>query len=158
MKKNDKVQFKIIPETNEEYTSVTYGCKRFIDNYRFLSSCPGELVKTSDIDNFIILKKEFPDKWNYWTWKLAYAYEYFNSIDNSKKAVDNLKKIFFRKVKNTCLDNEQREQKSVINKLFDIENAKKVTQLCLKSDVFLLSDAFEKLINVKTKDFHTNPL
>ena len=33
-KKNDKVKFDIIPKTNEEYISVTYGCIRFIDSYR----------------------------------------------------------------------------------------------------------------------------
>ena len=37
-KKNDKVKFDIIPKTNEEYISVTYGCIRFINSYRFLSS------------------------------------------------------------------------------------------------------------------------
>ena len=36
--KNNKVKFKIIPKTNEEYISVVYGCIRFIDSYRFLSS------------------------------------------------------------------------------------------------------------------------
>ena len=35
-KKKDKVDFEIIPKTNEEYISVTYGCIRFIDSYRFL--------------------------------------------------------------------------------------------------------------------------
>ena len=44
-KKNDKVKFDIIPKTNEEYISVTYGCIRFIDNYRFLSSSLDSLVK-----------------------------------------------------------------------------------------------------------------
>ena len=34
-KKNDKVKFDIIPRTNEEYISVTYGCISFIDSYRF---------------------------------------------------------------------------------------------------------------------------
>ena len=37
-KKNDKVEFEILPKTNEEYVSVTYGYIRFIDSYRFLSS------------------------------------------------------------------------------------------------------------------------
>ena len=35
-KKKDKVEFKIIPKSNEEYISVTYGCIRLIDSYRFL--------------------------------------------------------------------------------------------------------------------------
>ena len=34
--KNDRVKFDIIPKTNEEYISVTYGCIRFIDSYQFL--------------------------------------------------------------------------------------------------------------------------
>ena len=37
-KKNDKVNFDIIPKTDEEYISVTYGCIRYIDSYGFLSS------------------------------------------------------------------------------------------------------------------------
>ena len=35
--KEDKVEFKIIPKTNEEYIAVKYGCIRFIDSYGFLS-------------------------------------------------------------------------------------------------------------------------
>ena len=34
-KNYDKVEFKIIPKTNEEYISIRYGCVRFIDSYRF---------------------------------------------------------------------------------------------------------------------------
>ena len=45
-KKNDKVKFDIIPKTIEECISVTYGCIRFIDSYRFLSSSLDSLVKT----------------------------------------------------------------------------------------------------------------
>ena len=36
----------VIPKTNEEYISVTYGCIRFIDIYRFLSSSLDTLVRT----------------------------------------------------------------------------------------------------------------
>ena len=49
-KKKDKVEFEIIPKTNEEYISVTYDCIRFIDSYRFLSSSLDSLVKTL-VDN-----------------------------------------------------------------------------------------------------------
>ena len=38
-----------------------------------------------------ILKTEFPDKWKYLTTKLAYPYEYFNSIDDDQKPVNILK-------------------------------------------------------------------
>ena len=47
-----------------------------------------------------IFKKEFPDKWKYLTKKLAYPYEYFNSIEDYNKPVDNLKnKNFFSNIK-----------------------------------------------------------
>ena len=49
-KKKDKVNFEIIHKTNEEYISVTYGCIRFIDSYRFLSSSLDSLVRTL-VDN-----------------------------------------------------------------------------------------------------------
>ena len=63
--KNDKIKFKIIPKTNEEYISVTHSCIRFIDSYRFLSENLDNLVKNLDEDVFKILKKDFPDKWQY---------------------------------------------------------------------------------------------
>ena len=43
-KKNYTVKFDIIPKANEEYISVTYGCIKFIDSYRFLSSSLDKLV------------------------------------------------------------------------------------------------------------------
>ena len=59
--KNNKVNYKIIPEPNEEYISVSYGCIGFIDSYRFLSSSLDQLVKNLDNDDFLILRKEFLD-------------------------------------------------------------------------------------------------
>ena len=49
-KKNNKVKFDIIPKTNEDYISVTYGCIRFIGNYRFLSRSLDSLFETL-VDN-----------------------------------------------------------------------------------------------------------
>ena len=90
--KKDKVNFKTIPRTNEEYIAVKYGCIRFFDSYRFLSESLDKLVKKMDVDDFIILKKDFPDKWQYINKKLDYLYQYFNSIDDYQKPVDNLRK------------------------------------------------------------------
>ena len=60
-KKKDKVDFQIIPKTNEEYISVTYGCLRFIDSYRFLSSGLDSLVKTL-VDNSHKTLKDFEEE------------------------------------------------------------------------------------------------
>ena len=61
--KSDEVKLKIILKTNEEDIVNKYGCIRFFDSYRFLSSSLDNLVKNLDVDDFIIWKKEFPDKW-----------------------------------------------------------------------------------------------
>ena len=60
-KKKDKVDFEIIPKTNEEYISVTNGCIRFIDSYRFLSSGLDSLVKTL-VDNSHKTLKDFEEE------------------------------------------------------------------------------------------------
>ena len=69
--KNGKVKFDIIPKANEEYFSVTYGCIRFTDSFRFLSMSLDGLVKYLNQDDFKILKKELPDKWQYLTKKIS---------------------------------------------------------------------------------------
>ena len=54
-----------------------------------------------------ILKTGFPDKWKCLTKKLAYPYEFFNSIEDYHKPVVNLKEEdFFSKLKNGYPDDE----------------------------------------------------
>ena len=157
--KKDKVKFKILPKTNEEYIAVKYGCIRFIDSYRFLSESLDKLVKNLDEDDFKILKEEFPDKWQYLNKKLAYPYEYFNSIDDYKKPVDNLEKEdFFSKLKNDYPNDEEIERTKEIIKLFNIKDGEELTKLYCKSDVILLTDVFEKFVKVSTKEYGINPL
>ena len=52
-----------------------------------------------------ILETGLPDKWKYSTKKLAYPYEFFNSIDDYQKPIDNLKKeeIFSKLKKNVLM-------------------------------------------------------
>ena len=157
--KKEKVKFKIIPKTNEEYIAVKYGCIRFIDSYRFLSESLDKLVKNLDEDDFKILKKEFPDKWQYLNKKLAYPYQYFNSIDDYKKHVDNLnKEDFFSKLKDECPDDEEIERTKENIKVFDIKNGEKLTKLYFKSDVILLADVIEKFVKVSFEEYGINRL
>ena len=121
--KKDEVKFKTIPKTNEAYFAVKYGCNRFIDSYRFLSESLDNLVKNLDEDDFKISKKEFPDKWQYLNKKLAYPYEYFNSIDDYKEPVNNIKRgNFFSKLKNEYPDDEEIERTKGIIKPFNIKD------------------------------------
>ena len=68
-----------------------------------------------------ILKTRFPDEWKYLTKKLAYPYEYFNSLGDYKKNVENLKKkYFFSKLKNDYPDDEELQRTKEIIKKFNI--------------------------------------
>ena len=60
-KKKDKVDFDIIPKTDEKYIFLSYGCLRFIDSCRFLSSCLDLLVKTL-VDNNHKTLKDFEEE------------------------------------------------------------------------------------------------
>ena len=157
--KIDKVEFKIIPKTIEEYFVVKYGCVRFFDSYRFLSSSLDQLVQNLDEDDFKILNKEFPDKCQYLKKKLAYPYEYFNKIDDYKKPASNFKKEdFFSKLKNDYPDDEEIERTKEIIELFNIKDGEELTRLYCKSDVILLADVFEKFVKVSTEEDGINPL
>ena len=221
-RKKDNVKFEIIPKTDEKYISVKYGCIRFIDTYRFLTSSLDKLVKTlvdnshktlknlkkeviedgkildiiNELENVIdknkrnksisdlkkkypdkineleeafldymgendleILKTQFPDKWRYLTKKLAYPYEYFNSIEDYNKPVNILKnKDFFSKLKNKCPDDTEIDRTREITKKFNIKDGKKFTDLYCKSDVLLLTCVFEKFIKAMQDVFEINPL
>ena len=118
-----------------------------------------KLVKILDEDDSKILKKEFPDKWQYLNKKLAYPYQYFNSIDDYQKPVDDLKKEdFLRKLKNKCPDIDEIERTKEIIKLFDIKNGEELTKLYCKSDVFVLADVIEKFVKASFEEYGINLL
>ena len=194
-RKKGNVKFEIIPKTDEKYISVRFGCIKFIDTYRFLSSSLDKLVQTlvdishktlknlkkevvgddkildiiNELENMIdktkrnksirdlkkkypdkineleeafldymgendlkILKTEFPDKWRYLTKKLAYPYEYFNSIEDYNKPVDSLEnKDFFSKLKNKCPDDIEIDRTREIIYKIQYKRWKRVNRIIL---------------------------
>ena len=60
-KKKDKVEFDIKPNTCEIYISVTFGCIRFIDSYRF-SSCSLDAIIITLVDNSHKSMKDLTEK------------------------------------------------------------------------------------------------
>ena len=79
-------------------------------------------------------KTEFPDKWIYLSKKLAYPFDYFRSIDDYQKPVNNLKKEeFFRKLKNKSPTDEKTERTKEIIKKYIIKNGEEL-KIYLASD------------------------
>ena len=90
---------------------------------------------------------------------MAYPYQYFNSIDDYKKPVNDLKKEdFFSKLKNGYPDDDEIERTREIIKLFNIKDGEELTKLYCKSDVILLVDVFEKFVKVSIEEYKINPL
>ena len=107
-----------------------------------LLNCMGE-------NDLKLIKMDFPDKWKYSTEKLAYPYDYFITIFDYEKPVDNLKKEnFFSKLNHDYLDDEEIERTKQIFKLSIIKSGKELTEISLKSDVLLLACVFEKIKKV----------
>ena len=93
------------------------------------------------------------------TKKLAYLNEYFNSIDDYQKSVNNLKKEdFFSKLKNDYLSDKETERTVDLIKRFNIKNREELTQRYSKSDVLLLACGFEKSIKVSVGELGINLL
>ena len=90
---------------------------------------------------------------------MAYPYEFFNSIEDYPKPVDNLRKEdFFSKLKNDYPDDEEIERTKETIKLFKFKNGQELTEIYLKSDVLLLACVFEKFIKTSVNEYGINPL
>ena len=91
---NDEI-LNIVKEIVEEDKTIKDLKNEYPDKIKNLEEALLNYMGENDLK---ILKTEFPDKWKNLTKKLAYPYEYFNSIDDCQKPVDNLKKEdFFNK-------------------------------------------------------------
>ena len=105
------------------------------------------------------MKKEFTDKWQYLNKKLAYPYEYFNSIDDYKKPVDNLKREnFFSKLKDDYPDDNEIKRTKEIIEIFNIKDGEELTKMFCKNDVILLADTMEKFVKVSFEEYGINPM
>ena len=141
----------IVNEIIEEGKTIKDLKKDYPDKIKNLEEAFFNYMGEKDLKN---LETEFPDKWKYLTKKLAYPYEYFNSIDDYRKPVENLKKEdFFSKLKNDHLDDEEIQGTRDINKNFNNKNGEEFTKSYLKSDVLLLACVFEKFIKVSVNEY-----
>ena len=115
--------------------SISYGCIRFIDSYRFLQISLDGLVKT--VDELSLLKREFPSNWGLLNKKLAYPYEYFKSLDDYDLPVTNLvKEDYFGKLKHGYPSDSEIQRTNEIIDTFKSKTGKEVTELYLKLMLF----------------------
>ena len=73
-------------DKNKRNKSISDSKKKYPDKINKLEEAFLDYIGDNDLK---ILKTEFPDKWRYLTKKLAYRYQYFNSIEDYNKPFDN---------------------------------------------------------------------
>ena len=151
-KKKDKVDFDIIPKTNEEYISVTYGCIRFIDSYRFLSSGWDSLVKTFvDNSNKTLkdLKEEIVDN--------EEVLNIINNITEEYRTIKDLKKDYPNEIKNlekALLDYMGENDLKILKTAFPDKWKYLTKKLAHPYDYFnSIEDCQEPVDNLKKEDF-----
>ena len=67
------------------------------------------------------------------------------------------KENFFSKLKKICPSDDEKNRTKEINKTIGIKIGQELKQIQLKSDVILLADVFEKVINLSTKKHVIKP-
>ena len=160
--KVDTNNISVIPKTNEEYVSVNYSCVKFLDSMRFQTASLEKLTESLKDCDYIHLKKHFPNHWMLLKNKLAYPYEFYKTLEDYEKPIDNLlqagEEAYFSKTKNKIPDQVEIDRTNEIIKLFNIRNGRELTELYCKADVILLADKFEKFLKVSITEFDINPL
>jgi hypothetical protein len=86
-------RFKCLPKTDETFISFDIGCLKFIDSMRFLNSSLDSLSSSLPKEKNILrgLMEEDP----LITKKLAYPYEYFQSLEDYDKPLQLTKEDYF---------------------------------------------------------------
>ena len=142
--------------------SVNYGCIKFLDSMRFQTASLENLTESLKNGDDIHLKKHFPNHWTLLKNKLAYPYEFYKTLEDYERPIDELLEFgdeaYFSKTKKKIPDKEEIDRTNKIIKLFNIKNGRELTELYCKADVILLADIFEKFIKVSISEFGINPL
>ena len=133
---------------------------RFIDSFKFMASSLAGLVENltkSDLSKFIHLKKEFGKKYEFFTKKGIYPYDYMNGIKKFSEEKLPPKEAFYSKLNDCGVSDEDYERAQLIWKEFEIKNLGEYHDLYLKSDVLLLADVFEEFRNICLKNYSLDP-
>ena len=158
--KVDKIKLSVIPRTNEEYMSVNYSCVKFLDSMRFQQDSLEKLTESFNDQDYIHLKRHFPNHWMLLKKKLVNPYEFYKTLEDYEKTIEELlksgKEAYFSKTKNKIPDQEEIDRTNEIIKFF-IKNGRELTKLYNKADVILLADMFEKF-KVSISEFGINLL
>lgn len=138
----------VVAKTAENYICLTIRLQQrkikilFLDSYKFLSSKLESLGETLPDSEKFLIKREYPNNYQYLLGKLCFPYEYVDSFEKLQDAIPQIEH-FYSKLSNDVISQENYQHIKEICKHFDIQNLGQLSDLYMKVDVLLLADAFE---------------
>ena len=147
-----------------EYFSVKKGTTfpikfeiRFIDSFTFLQTSLANLVSNLQPTDFKNLNRVFKDQSSIVTRKGCYPYDYASSIDILQETKLPSKELFYSKLYDEHISDEDYQHTLKIWKSFNCKTLKDYHDLYLKSDVLLLADVFENFRKTCLKHYKLDP-
>ena len=143
------VKVSVIPNELEKYIAFTTNkILIFIDSMQFMKFSLDSLVKDLSDNDFKYLPEEFRSEFSKLVkQKRVYPYEYMDSLKkfSEDKLPDRCK--FFSSLKDVCISKKDCLKANNIWNVFKMNTIGDYHDLYLKTDVLLLADMFEKLVN-----------
>ena len=165
-----------IPSTEEKYISFSKKIKvgeyksikrgttlpikfeiRFIDSFKFLQTSLANRVSNLQLSDFKNLNRVIKENTTLLTRKGCYPYDYVSSIDILKETKLPSKDLFYSKLYDEHISDEDYQHAIKVWKSFSCKTLKDYHDLYLKSDFLLLADVFENFRKNCLKHYKCDP-
>ena len=164
------VKISVIPNGLQKYMTLFLSRNLlFIDRMQFLNSSLDKLVKNLLDEDFRYLVEEFGSKnLELLKQKGAYPYECMNSFEKFNEEKLSARKYFFSPTRKEKIGNDDEISGGHVSvkdclmceknwDKFEMKNMVDYHDQCLKKDVSLLADVFEKFISACLKSYELDP-
>lgn len=118
---------------------------RFLDSFRFLPASLEKLTKSLSPEQFVEIKRYFPDcrKFNLIKQKGVFPYSYVNDIEKLNESSLPSHNDFYDVLRSENVSEDDYKRAVEVWNLFECKTLGDYSDLYLKSDVLILSDVFE---------------
>ncbi|XP_064625915.1 uncharacterized protein LOC135486749 [Lineus longissimus] len=164
----EKVSFRIIPKTKENYHAMYYdgGQFKFIDSFHFLSSSLATLAHSihtgkdgEDIQFKLLFAyvNENKELYNLVKAKSAFCYDFLDSEQKLELEELPAKAEFFNSLENSEISDEMYQRAQKVWSIMGMKSLKDYLTLYLHCDTLILAEIFENFRNVSMKNFTLDP-
>ncbi len=150
----------VIPNNSERYISFSVGRLKFLDSMQFLSCSLEKLAAQLNDDQFVNLKKSYPNSTqrSLLTKKGVYCYDYMDSVDKFDETCLPQQRHFFNSLNNKHISDKQYQHANNVWSKLGCKTMKDYHNHYLLSDVLLLTDIFENFRKMSLETFDLDPI